>query len=162
MTSGHCLREQLAALFLAQKQKADAVLEVLEREREALLAGDLAALETVAQEKTTLLDELEEMRSEESRLLHLKGADYFFGSRREQDSPAGNKVKSVRSAHRNAVDAIAECQSLNARNGLLLQHRIGYVKRALQALGGGDGNPGLYGSDGKIETSSRHRCVARG
>lgn len=161
MTADRCLRDELAAIFRAQKLKADAILEMLGREREGLLAGDLSVLETVAREKTALMDELEQMRAQEFRLLERKGTEYFF-QRRTRTPDQADQVRSIRSAHRDAVDAIAECQALNARNGLLLQHRIGYVRRALQALGGADGNAGLYGADGRIESPSGLRCVARG
>jgi len=161
MTSDRVERDQLAAIFQAQKSKADAVLALLGREREALLAGDLSTLETVAREKATLMDELEEMRAHESRLLQRKGADYFFRPATRTPEQA-EQARSVRLAHRDAIDAIAECQALNARNGLLLQHRIGYVRRALQALGNADGGAGLYGADGRVEAPSGLRCVARG
>jgi len=158
MPSGNVLFEQLETIFRAQREKADSIIEILEQERQALLAGDLSELDTAAQAKTDLLDDLDALRLEEVEALQGEGLDFHLVS--EPRPP--EQTEKLRATQRDAIDSIARCQAMNSRNGLLLQHRIGYVQRALQALGGGDGNAGTYGSDGRIEPQTRLRCVARG
>ena len=157
---------RLCSIFESQQREANSIANALEEERHALLSGDLALLEEIAQRKAVGLESLEELRRDEESLLQ-----HFFSN--APDSPSNASDPSIRidhmdpsgrlgAARRAAIDAIASCQSLNARNGLLLQHRIGYVRRALQVLANFEGEPGVYGADGKVASPTPLRSVARG
>ena len=157
---------QLRSIFESQQREANSIADALEQERKALLSGDLASLEEFARRKATGLETLEDLRQGEERLLQAVGVSRSDSARTSEDrsdpiddiDPSG----ALDAARRAAINAIARCQSLNTRNGLLLQHRIGYVRRALQVLANLEGEPGVYGADGKVASPTQLRSVARG
>ena len=157
---------QLRSIFESQQREANSIADALEQEREALLSGDLASLEEIARRKAAGLEKLEDLRRDEQVMMHDFGASTadLTGTSKDRSNqidhidPGGQLAK----ARQTAIDAIARCQSLNTRNGLLLQHRIGYVRRALQVLANLEGEPGVYGADGKVASPTPLRSVARG
>lgn len=157
---------QLRSIFESQQREANSIANALEQEREALLSGDLASLEEIARRKAAGLDKLEDLRRDEQVMLQafgLSSAD-LTGTGKDQPDQSDqiDRGGQVAKARQTAIDAIARCQSLNTRNGLLLQHRIGYVRRALQVLANLEGEPGVYGADGKVASPTQLRSVARG
>ena len=166
MNSGDSKIIRLCSIFESQQHEANSIASALEEERQALLSGDLALLEEIAQRKAVGLESLEELRRDEESLFQnfsSNGPD-SAGSASDPSVRVDHMDPSGRlgTARRAAIDAIARCQSLNTRNGLLLQHRIGYVRRALQVLANLEGEPGVYGADGKVASPTPLRSVARG
>ena len=166
MDSGGSEIFRLRSIFESQQHEANAISDALEQERQALLSGDLALLEEIARRKAVALESLEELRRDEEALLQNSSSSRADSSGNASDpsdridhiDPSGR----LGTARRAAIDAIARCQSLNSRNGLLLQHRIGYVRRALQVLANLEREPGVYGADGKVASPTPLRSVARG
>lgn len=152
---------RLEALFIDQRECAESLARILDAERAALRDGNIPALEDLTSEKTEHLEKLDQLRKQELVVLQPRqnptDADPGLDPLEEFDLPAN--LQAVRRA---ALDAISTCQTLNLRNGTLLQHRIGFVRRALDVLGNIEGSPRLYDSDGQIEAPSRLRLVARG
>jgi len=157
---------QLRSIFESQQREANSIADALEQEREALLSGDLASLEEIARRKAGGLEKLEDLRRDEQEMLQAFGSSSAdlagTGKDRSDQIDHIDRDGQLAKVRQTAIDAIARCQSLNTRNGLLLQHRIGYVRRALQVLANLDGEPGVYGADGKVASPAQIRSVARG
>jgi flagella synthesis protein FlgN len=117
----------IRTLIGEQIRCAEAMLEVLARESEALAAGkqDLLARATDAKaEIVTALERLESRRREVAHTGNAADADW-------------QKLREL----------IARCKEQNQKNGTLLKARADNVRIALKALRGGE--PELYGATGR-------------
>ncbi len=144
---------ELEAIYIDQRDQAISLQGILQEERTALHDGDVAELEQLTSSKTLHLEELDKLRGRELALLSNQQ------SGRADDS---NPPHELNHRRMEALKALGECHRLNMRNGLLLQSRIGFVRRALDVLGNLEGTPRLYGSDGQMETGRQSRLMARG
>ena len=121
-------RQRLNAVLGEQLRCAEAMLETLARESEALVDGNHDALSVATEAKATLVDTLERLEAERSAL----------------DAPA--EAAEAAAWHR-LRDLIAQCKTRNDRNGMLLKARAENVRIALKALRGTE--PELYGATGR-------------
>lgn len=119
---------QLTQVLSEQIRCAEAMLEALSRESEALTAGDQSALGAATDAKAKLVDALEELESQRRKLTPL------------DDVPNDPEWQHLR-------DVIARCKEQNQRNGTLLKARAENVRIALKVLRGSE--PELYSADGR-------------
>jgi flagella synthesis protein FlgN len=117
--------QRLRAVLGEQIRCAEAMLETLTREGQALADGDHDSLALATDAKTALVASLERLESERREL--------------------GGGAEST--DWQRLRELIARCKEQNQRNGTLLKARAENVRIALKALRGGD--PELYGSTGR-------------
>jgi flagella synthesis protein FlgN len=120
--------QRLSAIVAEQLRAAEAMLEALSRENQALAGGDSGALGAATEAKAKLVDALEKLESERRALA------------RADEVPADPAWQRLR-------EVIAQCKEQNQRNGLLLKARAENVRVALKTLRGSD--PELYSATGR-------------
>ncbi len=152
----------LRRLLEAQLARAGQLADLLVRERQALESGQAADLDEVTSAKPGLLSELEQLGSEQRALLEqLEFESSPSGLRLALSWCDRNGV--LEQLQQDVIERISQCRERNGQNGLMVQHRIGYVRRALGALSGGDNSDALtYGRDGRQHGGLPSRLLASG
>jgi flagella synthesis protein FlgN len=130
--------QRLSAVVAEQLRAAEAMLETLSRENQALAGGDSGALGAATEAKAKLVDALEKLESERRVLAR---TDEVPGD------PAWQRLREV----------IAQCKEQNQRNGLLLKARAENVRVALKTLRGSD--PELYSATGRAPSRPDARTL---
>lgn len=151
----------LAGMFLAQQQCARTLLQILQQEREALGSGDLETMEVAAASKTASLADMEQLKAQEARAL----ADLPFSASEEplQQALAWCDESGTLQAEREEITRLMlECDRNNRENGILVQHRLNYVRRAINILYKAHEETLIYGSDGVSHNASSSRLLAEG
>jgi len=155
-------RDALEKLLHTQGECASALLGTLESERTALEAGDAEQLDRLTREKSELLRRLDDLGGEQVRLL----ASLEFGRDGDGMSQAlawCDPASELEPQQRLIGRRLERCRELNERNGLTVQYRLGYVRRALDVLSGAPaGSSALYGPDGRASSSVNSRLLASG
>ena len=121
-------QQRLSAVLGEQLRCAEAMLETLTSERQALAAGDQNALAAATDAKAKLVDALEKLESERRELAQ------------PDDASSAAEWQPLR-------DLLARCKEQNQRNGTLLTARAESVRSALKTLRGSE--PELYGASGR-------------
>jgi flagella synthesis protein FlgN len=121
-----------------QVRCAEAMLETLTRESQALADGDHDGLALATDAKTKLVDALEKLESKRSTL--------------SQEHDAANATEWQR-----LRELIAQCKERNQRNGTLLKARAENVRIALKTLRGSE--PGLYSATGRTPSHTDARTL---
>jgi flagella synthesis protein FlgN len=130
--------QRLSAVIGEQVRCAEAMLQALTRENQALAAGDANALASATEAKAQLVEALEKLESERCTIA-------------ERDDAA-------RTADWQRLrEVIAQCKEQNQRNGLLLKARAENVRIALKTLRGSE--PELYGSTGRTPSRTDARTL---
>lgn len=130
--------QRLGAVIGEQLRCAEAMLDALTRENQALAGGDASALDSATATKAELVDALEKLESERRKLA-------------EQDD--GGET----GAWQRLRDVVAQCKEQNQRNGLLLKARAENVRIALKTLRGTE--PELYGATGRAPSRAGARTL---
>ena len=130
--------QRSSALIGEQLRCAEAMLETLTRENQALRDGDASALQATTEAKAALVDALEKLESERHALA---AADGTVGA------PESLRLREV----------IALCKEQNQRNGLLLKARAANVRIALKVLRGSE--PELYSATGHTPSRADARTL---
>jgi flagellar biosynthesis/type III secretory pathway chaperone len=155
-------RAELKRLLGTQAERAQQLLGTLESERDALADGDAERLDTLTRQKSSLLQGLEDVALEQKNLidgLALEDGDLGLETALAWCDP-GSELKSTRQT---VGKNLERCRELNERNGLTVQYRMGYVRRALNVLNGDSaGNSGIYGRDGRTTGNVHSRLLASG
>jgi flagellar biosynthesis/type III secretory pathway chaperone len=128
--------QRLNAVLGEQIRCAEAMLETLARENEALVDGNHDALRAATDAKATLVDTLERLESERQALAE------------PNDATGAAEWQRLR-------ELISGCKAQNDRNGTLLKARAENVRIALKALRGTE--PELYGASGRTPTRTDAR-----
>jgi len=136
--------EALAAVQEEMRQALDQLVQVLEAERDALDAGDSAALGHAGTRKQALMQQLEQLDAERRQLV------------REQPQTEATSEP----AWSAIVQSLQHCHRLNQRNGGIVNQRLQLVRQALAVLTGADGNSGLYDRSGELHAGARSRPLA--
>lgn len=155
-------KHSLSNLLRTQGECADELLGTLDSERTALEAGDAERLDLLTPRKSGLLRQLEELGRGQADLL----TTLSFGCTPEGMQQAlawCDEDGSLEALQQSVLDRLARCRELNERNGLTVQYRLGYVRRALDVLNGAPaGSSGVYGPDGRASNASQSRLLASG
>jgi len=129
---------QLLAILGLQIRCADDMLGVLARENRALVDSNAAELEAASSAKAALVEQLESLESQRTKLRETIGAD----------TPGSAEWARLR-------EVIAQCKEQNQRNGALLKARAENVRIALRTLRGTE--PDLYSPTGQTRSRSDAR-----
>jgi flagella synthesis protein FlgN len=130
--------QRLSAVIDEQLRCAEAMLETLTRENQALADGNHDALGVATEAKAKLVDALEKLERERRELAPADGAP---------GTAAWQRLR----------DVIAECKDRNQRNGVLLKARAESVRIALKTLRGSE--PELYGATGRTPSRADARTL---
>jgi len=130
--------QRLSAVIGEQLRCAEAMLEALTRENQALASGDASALDSATATKAELVDALEKLESERLELAALG------------DAAAAAEWQQLR-------EVVAQCKEQNQRNGLLLKARAENVRIALKTLRGSE--PELYSATGRTPSRADARTL---
>ena len=157
--------DQFAAAFGAiiseQREQASLLLTILASERTALNAGDLSAMDAASVEKVAVLGAMEQLKTRADELL----VDTPFAS---SDAPVEQALSwcdtsgNLRAARDDVARLMSECDLENRRNGLVVQHRLNYVRRAIDILHAAHEETMTYGADGIARSGGSSRLLAEG
>jgi len=128
----------LLAILGLQIRCAEDMLATLGRENRALVDSNAAELEAASNAKAILVDKLESLESQRTKITETIASD----------GPGSAEWRQLR-------DTIARCKEQNQRNGALLKARADNVRIALRTLRGTE--PDLYSPTGQ----TRSRTDAR-
>lgn len=150
--------QNLRGLLEAQQHLAEQLAELLDRERQALESGRAEQLDEMTLRKPQVLGELEKLISQQSALL--SGVGFEANSSGLQQAiqwcdPEG----SLNTLHGRVGSLLTDCRTRNNQNGVLVQMRIGFVRRALQSLHGPEHIDPTYGRDGRSQLEGGGRLL---
>ncbi|HEU4669931.1 MAG TPA: flagellar protein FlgN [Dyella sp.] len=117
---------------------------VLEDERTALLAADVAALDAAGSRKQALVHSLEQLDAERLQL-----------GRTEPRA-----AQALEPRWQSLLPVLSSCRDMNQRNGQLVGQRLGSIRRALSILTGQDTDGGVYGRTGGVHLRPRSQPLA--
>lgn len=130
--------QPLLAILGSQIRCAEDMLATLGRENRALVDSNAAELEAASNAKAALVDKLESLESQRTKITETIAPD----------APGSTEWAQLR-------ELIARCKEQNQRNGALLKARAENVRIALRTLRGTE--PDLYSPTGQ----TRSRTDAR-
>jgi flagellar biosynthesis/type III secretory pathway chaperone len=130
--------QRLSTLVGEQLRCAEAMLETLNRENQALVDGDASALSAATEAKARLVDALEKLESERHAMATRDGT---------VGAPESLRLRAI----------ISQCKEQNQRNGLLLKARAENVRIALKTLRGSE--PELYSATGRTPSRADARTL---
>ena len=133
-------RESLSHVLNEQIRCAEAMLEVLARENQALVDGDAERLGETAGDKAKLVESLERLESERRTLTSAIGAA-------AADVAQEGRAAASSAAWQTLLELVATCKNRNEHNGALLKARSDHVRATLTVLRGTE--PECYASSGK-------------
>ncbi len=156
-------RHSLKQLLQTQGECAESLLSALEDEHGALMKADAEKLDAVTAGKTALLQRLDDLGRQQIALLESLSFDPHgdgMGQALAWCDPAGDLARE----QAQVLAQLEQCRAINDRNGLAVQQRLGYVRRALDVLhgapAGSSGN--VYGPDGRADGMASSRLLASG
>lgn len=140
----------LRGLLESQLEAIERLADLLQKEHLALESGLADELDGITVRKPGVLGELERLIAEQSALLIQLGFDATPAGLRQAiywcDSGGVLNALQERVATR-----LSDCGAQNTHNGVLVQMRIGFVRRALQSLRGPEYGDPTYGRDGRCQ-----------
>ena len=151
----------LLTSFREDIEQAQRLLELLESEHHALCHSDLPVLESLLGEKTTLLDRLDQQRRQRSERMRALG---LSADRAGLESLAarGADGEALLQAADELSDLLNQCQTLNQRNGRLIQYGQTNVEGLLLVVRGKNDTAGLYNRLGQSAASiARQRPLSQ-
>ncbi len=139
------MESALGAVVADMRLATGQLAEALEAERSALAEADAAALDLAGERKQQLMQQLEQLDAERVQLSH---ASPVAASQLE---PVWQQV----------LGTLHTCRDLNQRNGILVNQRLGQVRKALAVLTGQSGEAGSYGPSGELHPALRSQNLAQ-
>ncbi len=141
--------EGLIAVLQEQIHCAEAMLQTLGRENEALLRGDAEQLNAAGATKAELVETLEALERQRRSLTEAVTAGVANAAAASGDTPPTEWQR--------LLELISACKQQNERNGTLVKARSEQVRGALRALRGTD--PDLYGRSGHAPAAADARSL---
>ena len=138
------IRDSLSAVLNDQIRCAESMLDVLERENQALVAGDADQLTATGADKARLVEALEKLEIERRDLTQAFGA--AAASIAVGDAPQSS------AEWQKLIGLVATCKERNQRNGALVKARSDQVRAVLKVLRGSE--PAVYAASGSVGSGS--------
>ena len=139
------LESALGAVVEDMRQASGQLADILEAERAALAAADPAGLDRAGERKQQLMQQLEQLDAERVQLSQV-------------DPSAAYQLDSV---WQQVLGTLRACRDINQRNGILVNQRLGQVRKALAVLAGQSGEAGAYGPSGELHPALRSHNLAQ-
>ncbi len=138
------------------------LFHALENEYQALSDNDTQAIESIAQEKTMLMEQLEDLNKERRTLLeaaglnlNTSGVDDFLNSSTIPDKP---KLKTLWG---NISSLSKQCDKQNNINGIIIENNRRHTENALSVLQGKQQTAELYSSKGQSIKMAKNQTLTR-
>lgn len=147
------LMDSLTQIIETHISCAHELLEVLHRERAALVSGKPEQLEEVS------ISKLKSVHS--FQVLSDKLTHYLNGERIETLFARIGGGKDLLQRWQDLMTLATECQQTNLANGALLDERQNQVRYAIKCLFGHEAKPGIYGRWGETTFRPERRVIAR-
>lgn len=147
--------------FREDIEQAQRLLELLESEHHALCHNDLPVLESLLNDKTQLLNQLDLQRQQRSERMRALG---LSADRASLESLAGRSAdgEALLQASSELSDLLDQCQAANQRNGRLIQYGQTNVESLLLVVRGKNDAAGLYNRLGQSAASiARQRPLSQ-
>lgn len=142
--------------LLAEIEVVQQFVDLLKLEQTSLSNGSTDDLLEFADQKGKLAVQINSLATQRNTLLAGQG----FGADRagvEAWCAKQPKEKATANAWANILSLAYEARELNRLNGELIQIRLQYNSKALEALQGGENSFDLYGPDGQATTQGHRR-----
>jgi flagellar biosynthesis/type III secretory pathway chaperone len=137
----------LSAVLQEQIRCAEAMLDVLARENQALRDGDMELLGAAGADKARIVGSLEQLEGERRSLATAIGAATRVAAGHEDARSSPEWQTLLRS--------VAACKTLNEQNGALLKARSEHVRATLTLLRGAE--PDVYAARGTVQATASTR-----
>jgi flagellar biosynthesis/type III secretory pathway chaperone len=144
--------ESLSQIIESHISCAHELLEVLQRERKALISGKPEHLEEVSTAKLQSVHGFQ--------LLSDKLTRYLSGESIESLLSRIGGGLDLRQRWQDLMALATECQQTNLANGALLDERQNQVRYAIKCLFGHEAKPGIYGRWGDSTFRPERRIIA--
>jgi len=138
------------------------LFHALENEYQALSDNNLPAIETVAQEKVLLMEQLEDLNKERRLLLEeaelnlsATGIDNFFNSSTINNNP------SLKTLWGSISTLSTQCEKQNNINGIIIDNNKRHTENALSVLQGKQQTTELYSSKGQSIKMTKNQTLIR-
>ncbi|VAW97415.1 hypothetical protein MNBD_GAMMA23-920 [hydrothermal vent metagenome] len=138
------------------------LFHALENEYTALSNNDLQAIESIAQEKTILMEQLEDLNKERHTLLEAaglnlseNGIDDFLNSSTLADNPV------LKTLWGNISSLSKQCEKQNNINGIIIENNKRHTENALSILQGKQQTTELYSSKGQSIKMAKNQTLIR-
>ncbi len=132
-------------------------VDILQKEQQALVDGDIDRLMPLVTEKTNLSNRLSQLSLQRNQTLATAG---FPTDRNGMESWLARQAKPARSSlteWENLLTLASEARTLNQVNGTLIATRLQNNQQALSVLLEASNQAALYGPDGQTTTSGSGR-----
>jgi flagella synthesis protein FlgN len=151
-------RGQMATLLEQEIEHATALNTALQLEKDILGNKDFEALEVVTVKKQAVIDALNALDAERSRLLHECGftADNA-GTETYIHAQAGPQGQQLERLWRRLLDIISSCRQQNLVNGSIIGMSMRHCAQALAVLRGQDPTDALYDSRGNAASANQRQ-----
>jgi flagella synthesis protein FlgN len=157
------LAAQVTALMTRELRALDALRDLLTAEKAAVEAKDGEALQKAATTKRSLIDQVESLTAERTRLLAGRGLaadragfDALLAQLDSRERPAAQALWA------SVLEGLQACQKQNQVNGLLLDASVRSTQETLAILLGHPArDTRTYDSQGAVDKSLGTRCFAK-
>ena len=139
------MHDNLVDVLNEQIRCAESMLGTLNKENQALVAGDVELLNAAGADKARLVETLESLESERRGLTAAIEASLAAGG-----ADSGDRWQAL-------LQLISVCKQQNQRNGALVQARTEQVRAALKMLRGS--GPEFYDGNGRKPASRSARSL---
>ena len=146
----------LQQTLVAEAEAVQQFAELLKLEQTSLSSGNTDELPAFAEQKVKLAVHLNTLSAQRNAALATQGLDADRAGVEAWCAKHPNENEVVAAWSRILLVA-GEARELNRLNGELIQIRMQYNARALEALQGGKNSLALYGPDGQSTTSGKTR-----
>ena len=146
----------LQQTLVAEAEAVQQFAELLKLEQTSLSSGNTDELPAFAEQKVNLAVHLNTLSAQRNAALATQGLDADRAGVEAWCAKHPNENE-VAAAWSRILLVAGEARELNRLNGELIQIRMQYNARALEALQGGKNSLALYGPDGQSTTSGNTR-----
>ena len=148
--------KQLLQIIAEEARTVEQFVDLLNHEQTALSAGETDELPALAEQKSTLADDLVNLDRQRNDLLATLG---FKPGRTGMEAWCAKypAEQSVAETWATILRLATEARELSRVNGELIQLRLNFTAKALQALQAGKSSLDLYGPDGQATNSGQRR-----
>lgn len=145
--------DSLSQIIESHISCAHELLEILHRERKALISGKPEHLEEVSASKLKSVHDFQLLSDKLTRYLNGESIETLFAR-------IGGGLD-LRQRWQDLMTLATECQQTNLANGALLDERHNQVRYAIKCLFGHEAKPGVYGRWGETTFRPDRRVIAR-
>jgi flagella synthesis protein FlgN len=146
----------LEQMIAAEAQVLMQFIDLLKLEQNSLSSGDIDALPGHAEQKTEFGARLDSLATQRNAALAAQGLGHDHSGINAWCARHPDQ-KTTATAWSALLSLAGEARQLNQTNGDLIQIRMRYNAKALEALRGGNSSLDLYGPDGQSRSAAHRR-----